>query len=222
MFENPILIYSEYCNYSLQFIQALEKYPDLFDAFKTISVDVDTRTQQRPTVFYDIQYALGQAIKEVPTIIIKQGEYVLSGEEAFKWLEHTINQNTKNELMGFNSNEMGSFSDSYASLDAQGLHDATEQTFKFIKKPDEKIRTPQEVGGETTINEFQQRQQRRQDNKRGPEIDFTKRGMYGNETDVSPKQKDIDARLQELIAEREGVQVSRPPKKVDFASGEYF
>jgi hypothetical protein len=218
MFENPIIVYSEYCNYSLQFIQALEKYPDLFDAFVKISVDVDTRTQQRPTMFYDIQYALGQAIKEVPTIIIKQGEYVLSGEEAFKWLEHTINQNNEKELIGFNPNEMGSFSDSYASVGAQGLHDATEQTFKFIKKPDEKIKTPQEVGGEKTTNDYDQRQMRRQ----GPEIDFTKRGMYNGEKDVSPKQNDIDARLQELIAEREGVKVSRPSKKVDFASGEYF
>jgi hypothetical protein len=224
MFENPIFIYSEYCNYSSQFNQALEKYPELFQSFIRVSVDVDPRTQQRSPEFYDIQYALGQAIKEVPTIIIKQGEYVLSGQEAFKWLEHTINENTDKELEGFNPNEMGSFSDSYASVGAQGLHDATEQTFKFIRKPDEKIKTPPEAGGATT-DDYDQKQRRRQETnmkRLAPEVDFSKDKMFKGEV-ASPKQKDIDARLQELIAEREGAQTApKQRKNVNFSSGEFY
>lgn len=214
MFEDPIFIYSEYCNYSLQFNQALDKYPDLFQSFIKVSVDVDAKTQQRSAVFYDIQYALGQPIKEVPTIIIKGGEYVLSGQEAFKWLEHTINANSEKELEGFNQNEMGSFSDSYASVGAQGLHDATEQTFKFIRKPDEKIKTPPETGVEKR-DDYEKNKRRR------PEADFSKGAFFKGEQNTSPKQKDIDARLQELIAEREGAHVTpKQPKRVDFASGE--
>ena len=239
MFERPILIYSDYCNYSLQFNQILEKYPSLFETFVKICVDADVKTQQRPSVLYDIQYTLGQAIKEVPTIIIKNGEYVLSGEEAFKWLEYTINENNKKELQGFNPNEMGAFSDSYASLAAQGLHDATEQTFKFINTPHEKIKTPPEdiaVKGldleqkqrerdafEEKGNGKRKIEERSNMNWRSPDIDFTKKGFFDEKNDVSAKQRDVDARLQELISQRENGQPGeKTPRKVDFTTGEFY
>lgn len=148
LFERPILIWSEYCNYSKNFISALVKHNELYESFIRVNIDVDPNTHRRPALFYQIQAALKFKIQQVPTIIVNGGEYILSGVEAFKWLDYTINkqQVVQEELQGFNPVEMGSFSDSYAKYGSTKLHDATEQSFKFLDKQDQRIETPQEDG----------------------------------------------------------------------------
>jgi glutaredoxin len=147
--DHPLLFFSTFCNYCEQFVAALDNN-GLSDVFKYINIDVDPETGARPPVFYDIQSKLQINITEVPTIILNGGEYVLAGEDAFKWLQFQL-ENTNNvgpsepkELDAYNPMEMGSFSDMYASVHSDSLHDAKNQSFKFLNAADERIMTPVE------------------------------------------------------------------------------
>jgi len=51
MFEKPIVIYSDYCVYSKNFIQTLMKYPELYESFIRMNIDVDASTKKRPKAF---------------------------------------------------------------------------------------------------------------------------------------------------------------------------
>lgn len=135
MFEKPIIIYSDYCVYSKNFIQTLMKYPDLYNSFIRMNIDVDPKTKKRPISFYQIQEVLGIKISKVPTLITQNAEYVLSDVDAFKWLEHQVKllATTSDELQPFNPNEMLSFSDNYANFGSTNLCDAKEQSFKFLQ-----------------------------------------------------------------------------------------
>lgn len=197
LFKRPILIWSEYCNHSKNFINTLIKHNELFESFVRINIDVDPQTHKRPALFYQIQSALNFKIAQVPTIIVNNGEYILPGVEAFKWLDYTINkqQVVKEELQGFNPNEMGSFSDAYAKYGSTKLHDATDQSFKFIDKQDQKIETPQEEGV-LTQDEMMKKQRERES------IDFKQlnNGVSGNNrpqfnenfTNINANKKEIN------------------------------
>lgn len=256
IFKRPILIWSEYCNYSKNFINALIKHNELYESFIRVNIDTNPQTRKRPDIFYQIQTAINFKIKQVPTIIVNSGEYILSGVEAFKWLDYMINKNSvvKEELQGFNPIEMGSFSDSYAKYGSTKLHDATEQSFKFLDKEDQKIDTPAEEGVLTQEEMLNREKQRERIDvnpnvgSKGPNeskfmegfnntkkmidlshynsqrnnvsfmpkvansrIDFTNdkfgfagelnENMGGSRGEL--KQKDIDLKLQRLLAERE-------------------
>ena len=164
MFERPILFYSDYCVHSTNFINVLMKHQDIFDAFIRVNIDVDAKTKKRPDIFYKVQNALQYKIVEIPTIIIANGEYVLTGVEAFKWLESQLNKvEEKEELTGFNSIEMGSFSDTYSSYGSSGLNDGVrEQSFKFLGKPDIKINTPEETSGNVSSEDYNLKQRERE------------------------------------------------------------
>ena len=133
MFEKPILIYSDYCVYSSNFLKTLMKYPDLYNSFIRMNIDTDPSTKKRPTAFYQIQKVLDIKITKVPTLITPNAQYILSDVEAFKWLEYQIKLLTAvdEELKPFNPNEMMSFSDNYANFGSTDLCDAKEQNFKF-------------------------------------------------------------------------------------------
>lgn len=148
MFDRPILFYSEYCVHSTNFLNTLMKHPDIYEAFIRISIDVEPNTKSRPKIFYDIQTELGIKISEVPTVITPGPEYVLTGADAFDWLQSQISSTntTSEELQGFNPVEMGSFSDSYSTYGSNDLTDAKEQTFKFLGRSDDCIETPPETG----------------------------------------------------------------------------
>lgn len=135
MFDKPIVIYSDYCVYSKNFIQTLMKYPDLYNSFIRMNIDVDPSTKQRPKTFYQIQKMLDIKITKVPTLITPNAEYILSDVDAFKWLEYQVKllTDTSGELQAFNPNEMVSFSDNYATYGSTNLCDAKEQSFKFLK-----------------------------------------------------------------------------------------
>ena len=135
MFDKPIVIYSDYCVYSKNFIQTLMKYPELYDSFIRMNIDVDPSTKKRPKAFFQIQDVLEIKITKVPTLITPNAQYVLSDVDAFKWLEYQVKlaTDTSGELQPFNPNEMGSFSDNYSSFGSTDLCDAKEQSFKFYK-----------------------------------------------------------------------------------------
>jgi hypothetical protein len=239
MFDRPILFYSEYCIHSTNFINILMKHQELYDDFIRISIDVDTNTRQRPKVFYDIQDELNTKIVEVPTVITPGPEYILAGSDAFDWLEFRMNKlkETSKDIEGFNSMEMGSFSDSYSTYGSSDLYDAKEQTFKFIGKEDDKIETPPETSSSVSKDDYSRKQQEREtfdnvnsksNNTRGGNMGSNmggnmggmnsggsnmSRGMSGSNMGRgnmgrgnmggSEKQRDMDDRLQRMIAERE-------------------
>lgn len=103
----PILIYSEYCKYSINFINTLMKHPELFDNFIRMNIDVDPITKSRPSIFYKLQQELNTKITKVPTIITPEQE-ILSDVYVFKWLEQYINISTDDndtQFQPFNLNE---------------------------------------------------------------------------------------------------------------------
>lgn len=135
MFKQPILIYSEYCHHSKNFLQTIMKYPVIYDSIIRLNIDVDPKTKNRPIVFTEIQKALNTSIKRVPTIITLNGENVLSDVNCFKWLNHQIQTLEKKELQPFSKDEMGSFSDNYADFRGNAstpINDAKEQNYKFF------------------------------------------------------------------------------------------
>jgi len=54
MFERPILIFSEFCDYSVQFFNILKEHEQIFKHFEFLNLDPDTETGQRPQLFYVI------------------------------------------------------------------------------------------------------------------------------------------------------------------------
>lgn len=140
MFDRPILVFSEYCIHSKNFLQILIKHPDLFQDFIRINVDVNPHTKQRSPVFYQLQEQLDRKIAKVPTIIVREETekgmqvFVLSDKEAFKWLDFKTKPTREEGCVGFNHNEMGSFSDGYSKFGSTDLNDATEQNFKFFQR----------------------------------------------------------------------------------------
>lgn len=229
MFERPILIYSDFCSYSAKFLNLLTQNTELYKSFIRINIDVDPKTKSRPNIFYEIQNALKFKIIDVPTIIVNNAEYILSGEQAFNWLDEVSKPKKSEEkeeegdgLMGFNPNEMGSFSDTYASYGSTDLHSNTaEQTFKFLDKKDEVIQTPPENGSDVQTSDFSSKQLERESFTNTPNTPQTPVKTNGNMNfqmanqqmnrkmggAISNKQKDMDSRYQQLLQEREQLNV---------------
>lgn len=230
-----ILLYSNYCNFSKNFYQNLSQNKDIMASFEFISVDVNPSTKTRDPLFFEIQRTLGMKVKEVPTIIVENGQYMLSGKEAFKWLEYTQSQKSEleipAELQGYNCLEMGSFSDQYSRFGSNQMNDATDQIYKFLDKADEPIQTPQEEN-ELTSDAFERKQNERESfvnvprkqistpNKIMP-VSSTKSFMGNTDT----KKKDLDKRYQELLNERDNL-LPKPqrmePQQLDFQTGKVY
>lgn len=212
MFERPILFYSEYCNFSKTFINNMLKHPEIFEEFIRINIDIDPETNQRPFIFYKIQQELNHKIVEIPTIITHNGEYVLTGVEAFKWLDYQVESLKKTkDVSGFNPIEMGSFSDSYSTFGSNDLYAATEQCFKFLNKDDDKINTPVE-DSPMSQDEYSRKQRERenfdsnlkqQKNNKGNNSNVNNIPMsFANQNQIDKKQE-IDERLQKLLSDRD-------------------
>jgi hypothetical protein len=232
IFERPILIFSNYCKYSNLFLENIVQYPELFDLFIRVNIDVDPETAERPAIFYEIQKILQYNITSVPTIIIENGEYVLSGKEAFSWLEFQINKlNTLNEnnenpvpetnyesLEAFNPLEMGSFSDGYASIDDTI---PKSQSFKFLNQSDQSINTPSE--DPTPDGNYSSFMQKRNDTIDKPKYQSTSQRPHSNNTnnkDINPKSAEVNKKYEQLLAERENLMPKKTiPKKVNFSTG---
>lgn len=239
MFERPILIYSDYCIHSTNFINELMKNQEMFESFIRLNIDVDPNTRSRPAIFYEIQQKLTHKISEIPTIIVENAEYILTGANAFEWLEYHLNKKEQEkELEAFNPIEMGSFSDSYSSYGSNDLNAAKEQSFKFLDKLDEKINTPQELASNVSKDEYSNKQKEREsfDNiyNKKPNIQnqqfqrqqehqpprFDPKYLHGTMTE---KQKDFDSKLQQMVLDRERFETSKKPKLnpnfIDFKTG---
>lgn len=221
MFERPILFYSNYCIHSTNFLNSLIKHLEIYESFIRINIDVDQETKRRPQPFYEIQKELNIKISEIPTIIVDNGQYVLTGKEAFKWLKHQIDTiEADRELTPFNPVEMGSFSDTYSNYGSNDMNNAKQQSFKFLNNPDEKINTPEENSDKISKNDYAKRQSERenfiniipqnqkvstpqqmQQNQFNKSYSSNKRGGK-----MSEKQKDFDQRYQQMMMERESLQ----------------
>jgi hypothetical protein len=239
MFERPILFYSNYCNYSKLFIQKLSQFEPLFDSFIRINIDIDPQTKQRPKVFYEIQQALQFKITDVPTVIVQNAEFILSGKEAFSWLEYQLQEISKQienhesqssqsgpeSLEAFNPLEMGAFSDGYATID-----DSTpkSQSFQFLNSPIQSIKTPEENGQniEKNSNDYSSFLQNRNniDNKTQYQSSSQRpvsRQSNNNNNSKNSKANEVDKKYEQLLAEREMMLNKKPPKKVNFADGTF-
>lgn len=223
LFQRPILLYSEFCLHSKDFLKELIKFPHVYDAFIRLSIDVDADTNQRPYLFYLIQQRLDTPVSAVPSIIIEEGKYLLTGTEAFQWLDY-ISKNSGKEpgsspsIDGFSPLEMGSFSDQYAAYGSTGLNDASEQTFHFITNAHQRIDTPPESS--TVQPEDVKKKQFERDHSlsfsapsaKGSPPSFT-RTLPKNTSQSSNKVQDMDAKLEQLLKEREA---SVPPPSNPF------
>ena len=243
MFERPILIYSNYCIHSTNFINELMKNTEMFENFIRLNIDVDPNTRSRPSLFYEIQEKLNYKIEEIPTIIVENAEYILTGVNAFEWLEYNLNQQEKEKgLTPFNPIEMGSFSDSYSLYGSSDLNAAKEQSFKFLNKSDEKINTPQELASNVSKDDYSNKQKERenfdniytqtnvpnnfrntvypQQQRTHQPPNFDPKYLHGS---MSEKQKDFDVKLQQMVLDREQFKTARTPKihpdLVDFKTG---
>lgn len=148
-----MLFYSNYCEFSEHFLTLLSKHT--YIDVEKISIDVNGNNQ-RPKIFYDVQQYLQHKITRVPTVVVIDEKYSLSGEEAFKWLKYNINKYTLNRKktindMAYNPNESTNFSDNYSKFGSTDIHDAAEQSFQFVNKEYDKIQTlrEDEVSGRT-------------------------------------------------------------------------
>jgi thiol-disulfide isomerase/thioredoxin len=78
-----------------------EKFEDVI----ILKIDVDKLTNKRPQAYYDIQNIYEWSIKSVPTVIVDDGKKVLSGEDAFNWLDSVINKLPDYKPSNLNVNE---------------------------------------------------------------------------------------------------------------------
>lgn len=216
MFERPILFYSEFCTYSDKFINILSNHEDLFNEFIRINIDKNPTTKQRPNVFYNIQSQLGVQITEIPTVITPQAESILTGSDAFDWLEDILSPKQNESILGFNNIEMGSFSDSYSTYGSNDLNDAKQQTFKFLEGNDDRIETPPETETNISSEDYSKKQQERESfdnihyntNPKGQNTGRTTNSKMNLKTNskmnlASEKQKEVDLKLQQMLTERE-------------------
>ena len=243
-----MLLFSNYCSYSEKFLEALYQNEDIFNSFIRVNIDVVKETHKRPDIFYQIQDTLNYKIDEVPTIIVEDGQYVLSGTEAFKWLEHYLNQDSQVEttngemLEAFNPIEMFSFSDSYAKIDSNDMNDASNQSFQFINSKEQRIMTPQEdssnAPSDQDYSNFEKERESllRNDNKpdNKSKVIMNKQNSVGDissnmgnigkqfdnkNNNVNLKKREVDLKYQELLQQRDQSVPKQPRNNVDFASG---
>ena len=223
----------------------LMKYPDIYNTFIRMNIDVNPQTKQRPANFYKIQEQLNKKIVRVPTIIVtdKNSEVLLlSDKDAFRWLDFQVNlkkQETKG-ITGFNINEMGSFSDGYSSFDKNNtqstdINNATEQNFKFYKNvngkrvlPGEHFELSGQIQGAESFadktvqdNTFNQEIYNNLENERS-QFDKSRPNMGRLEQLESmsvnqPKVNDLEYNTK-LNAFRQDSQSRKPPANIDFTN----
>lgn len=254
LFERPILIFSKYCKYSMQFLENLSTIPNLFDAFVRVNIDADPITKKRPQVFDVIQHALQLRITEVPTLILDQGKTILTGKNAFMWLDNVVSdieeqlqQNQQNQsqqesppqnnlqsnykpedISCFNPNEMGGFSDCYATINSE---QPSQHTFQFINQAPIKIVTPEDFNEKLSQTDMSRLQQERDtvkstsvnSNNFLPRPEMIRVENYPVNNKSNPKQNEMDQRLSQLMKERDSALPKRPdtnPVQVNFTTGQ--
>lgn len=156
------LVYSKYCKHCLQFIDELEKVPQIANCLTPLCIDPQHDghgSYNLPENFIGLQNLLADKGKElivkVPTVVFGNGNdsdiVVFSGSDAFNWLEmneqpqqqqqQQQQRQQQRELEGVNPNEMLSFSDSYSMLNSDSV---SNQSYQFINRQFQSIPTVEE------------------------------------------------------------------------------
>jgi len=233
MFSRPILVFSNYCQHSKNFLSMLLESP-LSQEFIFVNVDVDPNTKRRSDDFLSLKGILttnfNYKLTSVPTIIVENGEFILKDADAFEWLKHTletINNTEKNkepvveepaEISGFNPNEMVAFSDMYSTF---GLNtkdpcmDAKNQCYQFLGQ-DFSISTPPIDDQAPQAPQMQMPQQKTvrfsndvnsRNKSSGGGSKSNKKG-YGTE-----KEKELNSKYEEMMLARQMMDKARIPER---------
>ena len=238
LYNGSIFIYSNHCRHSVNLYNML-KSADALNSFRLVCIDADPKTKRRPMQFYEIQKMLNVNIASVPTLIVENAKYVLSGTEAFKYVSNLVNPNKQEKApqrnqvaegpLAFNPNEMGASSDSYfnfGNIENYANAEVPRQSYHFLDDQFN-IETPDEssFSGVKEDGYYQKMSERENfekvvynDNKNKPKANFQS-GKGGNK--ASQKQIELEDRYNRLLQERERIgakPVSRP--KVDFSTGQ--
>lgn len=216
MFEKPILFYSKYCQHSAKFLRELNRSQELFDHVVKIDIDVNPQTRKRHPLYYELPKQIGKRISEVPTLIVDN--YFLVGTDVNKWLYNILDKiNTSGSgdsidinNMGFNPNEMGSFSDGYAELQSNNMISEKRQSFYFLNDNHAPIQTIDEgdfQGVENKLNEREQfdniiRQNRQPMTPSKSEMNLS----------AKIKKDNLDNLFEQKLAERQRLEAPPPPR----------
>ncbi len=101
-FEKPIIVYSTYCNYSMQLLEKLSnEYKKIYDKLVRMNIDVNPNTGKRPKIFIDIQTMINYNIDRVPSLILEDGT-VLTDTHIQNWID-IQNSNEIPAISGFDS-----------------------------------------------------------------------------------------------------------------------
>lgn len=90
MFKNPIVLCSSFCEHSRALVEKMKTTKEHFKDVVFIKIDMDVTTRKRPQAFYDLQNVFEWNIKTVPTVITNEGKSLLSGRDAFEWVDETV------------------------------------------------------------------------------------------------------------------------------------
>lgn len=140
-FDRPILIYSDYCIHSENFLKSLMRNDDIYNYFIRINIDVDKETKRRPDIFYKIQDELSNLkqqnikITRVPTVITENGEYILSDKDAFEWLDFQLdNHQINNYQENFHNEDQGEIEieDDIQENTQEDMQDNIEDEYKEV------------------------------------------------------------------------------------------
>jgi len=235
MFSRPILVFSNYCQHSKNFLSMLLESP-LSQEFIFVNVDVDPNTKRRSDDFLSLKGILttnfNYKLTSVPTIIVENGEFILKDADAFEWLKHTletINNTEKNkepvveepaEISGFNPNEMVAFSDMYSTF---GLNtkdpcmDAKNQCYQFLGQDfsistppidDQAPQAPQmQMSQQKTVRFSNDVNSRNKSSGGGGGGKSNKKG-YGTE-----KEKELNSKYEEMMLARQMMDKARIPER---------
>lgn len=123
MFDQPILVYSTYCNHSIQLLENLvtNHKETIYDKIIRMNIDVDPETNNRPKIFEEVQKLINKRIDKVPTLILEDTT-LLTENGIHEWIESKTVKSTP-EISGF-----GSFGDdnNFTSFSSQSKN--TERT----------------------------------------------------------------------------------------------
>jgi hypothetical protein len=155
----------------LQFINNLEQVPQVAKYLTPLCIDPIYKSERGthciPENFIELQDFLKEKsipkITKVPSVVLSSDEIIiLSGSDAFNWLDKITSQNQDDQrdqknaqsnsqsqsqsqlqlqLEGVNPNEMMSFSDSYSMLNSDSV---SNQSYQFINKELQSIPTLEE------------------------------------------------------------------------------
>jgi hypothetical protein len=90
MTENPILLYSTDCKYSNSFLDSLHENKTLYNSFIKVNINKNKRTNKRSQIYTNLVKEFPEYIKSVPCIVLNNKTVILSGNEAFAWLNYTL------------------------------------------------------------------------------------------------------------------------------------